>query len=327
MPEISVIVPVYKVEEYLPACVQSILCQTFSDFELILVDDGSPDGCGVMCDEFAETDNRIRVIHQKNKGLSGARNSGMEIAEGAYITFVDSDDIVAEFFLEELYRAIQETGADMSVCVSCDLNETEIGDYAAYAAIRRETPIILDKHTSIVHLYCGTLPSSIGSTCKLYKSACLKDLRFPEGRLHEDQYFTPKAFWETEKIVYIDSRIYFYRVRVASITHKSFSAKRYDDLWAIDSCIAFFREKGETEIVEAALKRRQRLICTYALYAHGAGVEVPEQYKIGLLQALHYLRRNVSADKYQYCLAQIHPKLAVLDAYIRKLESILWGKT
>lgn len=327
MPEISVIVPVYKVEEYLPACVQSILCQTFSDFELILVDDGSPDGCGVMCDEFAETDNRIRVIHQKNKGLSGARNSGMEIAEGAYITFVDSDDIVAEFFLEELYRAIQETGADMSVCVSCDLNETEIGDYAAYAAVRQAPPITLDKRASIIGLYHGTIQSSIGAHCKLYKSDCISWLRFPEGKLHEDQQFTPRAFYSSDKITYIDSKIYFYRIREGSITHTAFKSKRYDDLWAIDSCIAFFREKGETEIVEAALKRRQRLICTYALYAHGAGVEVPEQYKIGLLQALHYLRRNVSADKYQYCLAQIHPKLAVLDAYIRKLESILWGKT
>ena len=326
MPEISVIVPVYKVEDYLPTCVQSILCQTFLDFELILVDDGSPDRCGIMCDEFAAMDNRIRVVHQKNKGLSGARNAGMEIAQGEYITFVDSDDIVAPFFLEELYRAIRETAADMAVCLSCDLNEVEILNYASYAAIRQKAPTLLDKRTSIVGLYNGTCGSSIGSTCKLYKSAYILELRFPEGRLHEDQFFTPKAFWKAEKIVYIDSGIYFYRVREASITHKSFSAKRYDDLWAIDSCIAFFREKGETEIVEAALRRRQRLLCTYALYAHGAGVEVPEQYKIGLLKALRYLRRNVSADKYQYCLAQIHPKLAVLDAYIRKLESMLHGK-
>lgn len=326
MPEISVIVPVYKVEAYLPICVQSILRQTFADFELILVDDGSPDCCGEMCDDFAAKDHRVRVIHQENRGLSGARNAGMEIAQGEYITFVDSDDIVADFFLEELYRAIKETDADMSVCLSCDLNETEISNYSAYASERKAKPIILDKRTSIVDLYRGTLPSSIGSTCKLYKRASLEDLRFPEGRLHEDQHFTPKAFWGAEKIVYIDSRIYFYRVREASITHKSFSAKRYDDLWAIDSCIAFFREKGETEIVEAALQRRHRLLCTYALYARGAKVRVPEEYRIGLAEALRYLRREVSADKYQYCIAQIHPRLAVLDAWVRKIESMIYHK-
>ena len=141
--------------------------------------------------------------------------------------------------------------------------------------------------------------------------------------MHEDQLFTPIAFYNTKSIVYIDSKIYFYRVRETSIMHAEFREKRYDDLWAIDSCIAFFREKGETEIVEAAMRRRQRLICTYAVYAYGSGVKVPEQYRIGLGKALRYLRRNVSADKYQYCLAQVHPKLVILDAYLRKIESVL----
>ena len=95
MPLISVIVPVYKVETYLPTCVDSILSQTFSDFELILVDDGSPDACGAMCDGYAREDSRIRVIHQKNGGLSAARNTGLDIAKGEYVTFVDSDDVIA----------------------------------------------------------------------------------------------------------------------------------------------------------------------------------------------------------------------------------------
>ena len=100
MPEISVIVPVYKVEEYIDECIESIITQVFNDFELILVDDGSPDHCGDICEKYAAQDRRIKVIHQENKGLSGARNAGLEIASGNYITFIDSDDVVESDYLQ-----------------------------------------------------------------------------------------------------------------------------------------------------------------------------------------------------------------------------------
>ena len=114
--EISVIVPVYGVEKYLPACIESILSQTFTDFELILVDDGSPDDCPRLCDEAAKRDARIRVIHQANAGLSAARNAGIEIARGQWLSFVDSDDFVAPTFLQALYEAAQKAEADCSLC-------------------------------------------------------------------------------------------------------------------------------------------------------------------------------------------------------------------
>jgi len=326
MPEISIIVPVYKVEEYISACVNSILNQTFKDFELILIDDGSPDNCGKICDDFVRKDVRVRVIHQENQGLSGARNAGMDNATGKYITFVDSDDIVSENFLLELYTAIVVEQADMAVCMSCDLSESEILNYSAFENKGKAKCYFLDRRTSIIGLYDGTVPSSIGSTCKLYVREKIDKIRFPVGRLHEDQAFTPVAFYCAERIVYIDSNIYFYRIREESITHKSFKEKRYDDLWAIDKCIGFFREKGEQEIVEAALRRRQRILCTYAVYAKRDGVEVPEPYRISLFQALRYLRKHVSVDKYQYCLSQVYPKLVIWDAYARKLESLFCHK-
>ena len=110
MPRISVIVPVYKVEQFLPACVQSILGQTFADFELILVDDGSPDGCGALCDAYAGQDGRVRVIHQKNGGLSAARNSGIAAAKGELLAFVDSDDLLHRRMLEVLAESCRSTG-------------------------------------------------------------------------------------------------------------------------------------------------------------------------------------------------------------------------
>ena len=115
-PEISIIVPVYKTERFLSACISSILAQTFTDFELILVDDGSPDSCPALCDAAAAKDSRIRVIHQKNRGLSGARNAGLDAAEGEWIAFVDSDDTITPDFCAKLYHAAQEAGAQMAVC-------------------------------------------------------------------------------------------------------------------------------------------------------------------------------------------------------------------
>ena len=125
MPAISVIVPVYNVESFLSECVDSILAQTFGDFECILVDDGSPDGCPAICDAFAERDGRIRVIHKQNTGFSGSRNSGMDIARGDWIAFIDSDDIVCETYLEELYHAALLHGADVSGCSRFEFTQRE----------------------------------------------------------------------------------------------------------------------------------------------------------------------------------------------------------
>ncbi len=322
MPTISVVVPVYKVEEYLHDCVDSILAQTYTDFELILVDDGSPDRCGAICDDYAAKDRRVRVIHQENQGLSGARNSGMDAASGAYITFVDSDDVVHETYLEILLAAMNDN-TDIAICQLEAFVDNAVPDKMAPGTWKQAG---YERRNALIKLYEGSAELPINAWGKLFRRSLLEELRFPVGRLHEDQFFTPRVFYRANMITSCDAKLYYYRTRQESIMRTVFTAKRYDDLWAIDSCIAFFREKGEAEIVEAAMKRRQRLLCTYALYAHGAGVTVPEQYRVGLVKSLRYLRRNVSADKYQYCLAQIHPKLAVLDAYVRKLESIICGK-
>lgn len=318
MPHISVIVPVYKVEQYLAECVDSILMQTFTDFELILVDDGSPDRSGAICDEYARRDSRVRVIHQENQGLSGARNSGIDVAQGEFITFVDSDDLVDPRYLEILLAATKD-GADIAIC-----RHEEFADGDAHAdwdgAASRQSFAAED---ALVTMYHGSSDVPVNAWCKLIKKDLFGDTRFAVGRLHEDQAFTPYILYRAQQIVSCDAVLYHYRNNPASITRNTFSVRRYDDLWAVESCIRFFRERGEAAIVEAAEMKRQRLICVYAIYAVRDGVEVPEAYRISIPKALRYLRKHVSADKFSYYLAQVNEKLVIWDAYFRKIEQLI----
>ena len=138
-PLLSIIVPVYNVENYLQKCIDSILAQTLTDFELILVDDGSPDGCPALCDAAAAKDARVRVIHQKNGGLSAARNAGLDVARGAWIGFVDSDDYIAPEMYEKLYRAVQSTGADLALCDYAKVDEAGVPCVQTHAAVPQKS--------------------------------------------------------------------------------------------------------------------------------------------------------------------------------------------
>lgn len=320
MPQISVIVPVYKVEQYLSACVDSILTQTFRDFELILVDDGSPDSCGAMCDAYAAQDPRVRVIHQPNGGLSAARNSGIELAKGDYIAYVDSDDYVSNRYLELLLQRITESNAEIAVCKTQTFVD---GKKPIEPDLSKPNSHTLSGWNAVMSIYQGDASVPVNACGKLYRAELISDLRFPEGRLHEDQAYVPIACYRAKQVACLDAGIYFYRDRPESITSKKFSVKRYDDIWGVDQCKAFFRQKGETEILRAAEDKRKRLLCVYAIYAKRDGVTVPEEYRVGTGKALRYLRSQVSADRYQYYLAQIHPKLVRPDAILRKITSLL----
>lgn len=319
MPQISVIVPVYKVEDCLEFCVDSILNQTFTDFELILVDDGSPDNCGAMCDEYAKKDSRIRVIHRENGGLSAARNSGMDIMRGEYIAFIDSDDAVTEDYLDAMISAAGRFDADIVVCKFKEFEDGNIPDLKSAAEAAGEYKVFSGKE-ACKEVYEGSKQASINACCKLFRASAIENMRFPEGRLHEDQAFTPVAYYRSRKVVSIDRNIYLYRVRESSITHEKFNLKRYDDIWALDNCIRFFEENNEPGIVEAAKGRRERALCSYAVYAKRDKVDVPEEYRRSIVEALIYLRRNAPDDKYSYCLAQVAPGLLRAHEYVKRIE-------
>lgn len=231
-PSISIIVPVYNVEEYLPRCIDSILAQTFTDFELIIVDDGSPDNCGKICDEYEKKDNRIKVIHKENGGLSDARNAGLDIAQGKYIGFVDSDDEIKCIALEVLYNC--------AIHNRCDIVCSTFGKIIDDRYINNEcsnTVEFFDKKR-IMKWYSY---SKYGYTAwnKLYKTSLFCNIRYPKGRVYEDVATTYKLMDKASKVAYIDQDLFYYRIRETSITHSIFSKKLSDEIMAFEEYYNF----------------------------------------------------------------------------------------
>lgn len=249
MPLISVIVPVYKVEPYLSRCIDSILAQSFIDFELILVNDGSPDNCGRICDEYAQKDKRIYVIHKENGGLSSARNAGIDwvfaSSDSQWITFIDSDDLIHPQMLEFLYGAVDEN-TQISMC---DLFKTSVCTESFYSyknkcqfkknQVNEDTLILLMQSGN--YLYWG-------ACAKLIKKDILLKYPFTIGKIHEDSAVVFKWINEAEFVSITDEQLYFYRTNPNSITQVDFSLKNLDFLWAIEEQINFYENTDFNEI-------------------------------------------------------------------------------
>ena len=242
---ISVIIPVYKVEDYLTACVESVQAQTYQNIEIILVDDGSPDNCPNMCDEFAARDSRIRVIHKENGGLSSARNAGIEAAKGEYLAFLDSDDLWTPLFLERLYRAIEETDADFSVCLFrrfCEEPPKELPETA-------ET-VVMDRQEAFRCLFNIRNENMVVAPNKLYKRSIFGAIRYPQGKLHEDEAVIHEIIGEAKTVAWVDEAHYLYRQSPNSITTAKFNLKRLDEMYAKEQRIAFFEARGMQELAD-----------------------------------------------------------------------------
>ncbi len=221
---ISVIVPVYKVEPYLDKCVQSIVEQTYRNLEIILVDDGSPDNCGAMCDAWARRDGRIKVIHKENGGLSDARNAGLAAASGEYIGFVDSDDWISPEFYEALYTAIQKGSVIAASGIVWAYDDHLEADAHPYAG-RDYTPLeALDSLTS----GCGFYAVAWN---KLYSVALFTDIRYPVGKIHEDEFVTYRLVGRAQVLTLCPEAKYYYRQRSGSIMNK-WSSQHLDALEA-----------------------------------------------------------------------------------------------
>lgn len=225
MPLISVIIPIYKVEDYLNKCIESVRNQTYSNLEIILVDDGSPDRCGSICDEYVLQDGRIRVIHKTNGGLSDARNAGINIMQGEYVTFIDSDDFVSKYFVENLWMAIKKT--DCEIATSWFL-EYHTGDKVACPnRLQVEDIQVLNREALYEKLLYqdGVEVSAWG---KLYRSKLFNGIRYPVGKLYEDIPTTYLLVEKTDKIAVIPNIDYYYFQRNNSIAQTSFSLKKMD---------------------------------------------------------------------------------------------------
>lgn len=257
---ISVVVPIYRVEKFLKRCVDSILNQTYKNIEVILVDDGSPDNCGLMCDEYKKQDHRVKVIHKANGGLSDARNYGTELASGNYITYIDSDDWVAEDYIEVLFKVIKHTNSDISVFplhyvypdkkdnIFICLQNNDIKDVKCF-----------DNCTAIEHMFYQKMFDCCAPG-KLYKTPLMKAIQFPKGKLYEDLFTTYKVFSNVNKIAFLDTNKYYYWQNQDSIMYQKFNKRRFDAVEAVDEIELFIINKYPN-IISSALSKKFSNYC------------------------------------------------------------------
>ena len=228
-PMVSIIVPIYNVKEYIRKCVESILNQTYRNLEIILVDDGSPDDCPKICDEYAQRDNRVKVIHKSNGGLSDARNAGIDAATGEYLTFIDSDDYYAPSTIEMMVKAIQDNEIGI-VCMGAVIVNSD------YLIMREEK--LQDETVSANEYFKGICNGTrTPSVCtKLIKKDIICGNRFKENRLNEDFYFSLALLMKPCKVRTIPFSGYYYYQREGSISHSGNKKSLYD---AIQNCIDY----------------------------------------------------------------------------------------
>lgn len=253
---VSIIVPVYNVSCYLRRCLDSILDQVYKNLEIILIDDGSSDGSGVICDEYQKKDSRIKVIHQKNGGLSYARNMGMNMAMGKYIAFVDSDDFVHEEYVSMMYKIAVESSAQMVIC------NYEKGKKSYFSGNGKENTYNLYTSTQMLknwHSTYSTLETPAWN--KLIARDVVKETNFqyPEGVFHEDVAATHWLLCGADKVAITERKLYYYFQRKSSITKRLGDTKNINDnLTAQDSRIIFFKKAGYEEAVHRLMIGRQK---------------------------------------------------------------------
>ena len=253
-PLISVIVPVYKSEQYLEMCIDSIVNQTYKNLEIILVDDGSPDNCGQLCDEYATTDLRIRVIHKENGGVSHARNVGLEFANGEYISFVDSDDWIEPNMLELLWESLKLNNADMSCCGRYDVYNNK--------RIRGLCPIHKEVISSEAMLVKILRSQECDVACwdKLFHRSLLKNITFPVGEIHEEAAIIHKIVSRAKKISLLNIPLYNYRHREQSLTTSNFSEKNLVTITRAKNIMLFVKEYYPQIIEETEFYYNKKLI-------------------------------------------------------------------
>lgn len=257
---VSVIIPVYKVEEYIYGCIESVSKQTYKNIEIILVDDGSSDKSGMICDQFAQKDKRIQVIHKTNGGVSEARNFGIEKAKGDYITFVDSDDQIHPEMINYLVTGLEKFNVDISICGYRKVPEP----VKEFEKLKVSNDWKVETGKSVCERMYKEDSSLVVVYKKMYKKDLWEELRFPVGKIHEDEFITYRLFMNSKKISYAEDKLYYYLKREGSIMNRRYSAKRFDCLEAIDEQIEYFK-KNKFEILEKEALKHKFYFCIKGL--------------------------------------------------------------
>lgn len=308
MPKISVIVPVYRAEAWLETCVDSILSQTFTDFEVFLVDDGSPDGSGAICDAYEQKDHRVRVIHQENQGQAAARNHAIAQASGTWLCFVDSDDLIHPQMMELLYQAACQADAEIAQCRMLEAAELPDGfrdpmePAFEVLEVTEETMVALHDR--------GEYPAWVACD-KLVRAELVRAHMFHEGRVYEDNEAVCHWVCGAKRIARLPQYLYFYRTNPESTTQRTFSVKKLDYLWALEQIIRHYDTLGFLQMKQRFADRYvQELVnsCNglrYSLERPELVVQVEKQARIFLRQQKIELTRSQK----EALLDVMHPKL------------------
>lgn len=311
-PLISVIVPIYKVESYLDRCIKSIIEQTYKNLEILLVDDGSPDRCPEICDTWANSDKRIRVIHKKNGGLSDARNVGIEQATGDWFLFVDSDDYILPYMCERLLKAAQTTQSD--IAISSYFMDYDGKKESLKPLIEDETQILSKDEAIELYFVCHPVEFVVAWN-KLYKRQIFFDaqkVRYPVGWLHEDEFTTYKLFYAAKCIVWIRDELYGYVQRDGSIMAnygkrnlEAFIAYGQDTFTWCDKWAPQYRKLVEYSGINIYLG--QNSICQKYPELDSDGHLLRESYSFTMAHVDKYLSNPYSSlkDKIKYILLRI----------------------
>ncbi len=287
---VSVIVPVYNVESFLKRCLDSLVNQTYKNLDIILIDDGSTDNSGALCDEYVSKDNRFRVIHKENGGLSDARNVGIEKAQGQYITCIDSDDFVSKYYIENLYFAIKQSGSKISCCGFIEYHDNDV--LSVDKRVSNKDVVILDR----VDFYEKMLYQrgmEVTVCAKMYDAVVFDDVRFPKGRLYEDTATIYKLVEKTETIVVIPNLDYFYYQRTGSIVRSEFNPRKMDFITYTAEMCSYLVDKYPE--LEKAAKSRYYSACCNVLFQIPKGTfENEEKY---IWNEMKSIRREILFDR------------------------------
>lgn len=322
---ITVVVPIYNVEPYLRTCIDSVINQTYQNLEILLVASESTDNSVAIAEEYETLDSRIRVIHRPKLGLSDGRNSGIDVAKGKYICFVDSDDYIDSTYVNTLYSLCREHDADIAQC--------------CFQRFYSETIVQSEKSEKKMVMefggisMCDNLYNSYGyhstvAWTKLYKTSLFDSVCYPVGALYEDTATTYKLFYLADKVVFTTEKLYYYRMRDGSIMHTSWSEKNLDGLKATEERLAFFRDKGLDKLASKTLCRcytSSKRHCYRAMKAFPEKTELHKelQAKVRLYNQLMKDDMNISFKRYWFTKLTTMMQIRVPNLSTRLID--LWA--
>lgn len=317
---VSIVVPIYNVEQYLKTCIDSIISQTYTNLEIVLVDDGSTDSCPKQCDQYAKIDKRIKVIHQKNAGLSAARNSGLQCSNGKYIAFIDSDDVISSEMIEKLYTAIINNSCQVSCCRY--VRFTNDKDLSRELDVVRRS-YVYSGEEALFSIYCSKIKNiEFTAWNKLYKRELFlnHNIQYPVSRLYEDIFTTYKLLYYSDRVAFINEELYYYRQRSGSIMNQSLTMKRLDALDGHLECLDFYYKKNKSNLLGCELNAFWGL-CKYLLNLSKNIVDI--EFKTEFQNAIYDKAATAKSKYFKQCNYSVYRKLY----YYIKYHHILWRRT